>query len=448
MVKRAAFLMSATGRLALGTLLYTATRIMCRMEIYGLENVRRDPVSYMAISHKRDLDTMGPVFPVVWARGWQALVHDVRFAMRGDAFTPYFLSRIVTRPGWFSWLLQRVSVGPLLRGIGLYPLQDLRIRPAEEWIREHLQAEGDAVVSDAISSAFIQYLSRHFATSPADVGQWSLSCLLRWKYHVPMQVYWGSEIFIGAARRHAEQRAIARARQELDDVAAWMHAGGSLYSSPEGTLSANGTVSRISSGFHRMLRSAPEGTSVIPIAIIYDFMTTRRLSMFVEVVTPIADVGKLPRAQLDRELQTAWRRSMRFTCTQLASGLLLKTVEAGSTTLTLDGLAEGLVAQASVLVSEGRLVDDRLLRPKQTQKLAKSYLKYAEQHHLVKRLDGNRWSILDLEQVIDVRPGDVGYPMAPFTYACNELRDMLSAVDPPAEQQVPAPDKPENEIAG
>jgi hypothetical protein len=132
MVKRAAFLMSATGRLAIGVILYTSASIVCRMEVHGLQHVRQDAVTYMAISHKRDLDTFGPVFPVLRARGWHALVRDVRFAMRGDAFSPNFLSRIVPRPRWLSWLLRPISVGTILRCIVLYPLQDLRIRPAEE----------------------------------------------------------------------------------------------------------------------------------------------------------------------------------------------------------------------------------------------------------------------------------------------------------------------------
>jgi hypothetical protein len=194
MVKRAAFLMSATGRLAIGVLLVAAARIVCRMEIHGLERVRRDPVTYMAISHKRDLDTFGPVFPIVRARGWHALIHDVRFAMRGDAFTPHFLSRIVTHPRWLSWLLRPVSVGGLLRCIGLYPMNDLRVRPAEEWVREHLQTEGDAVVGNALNSEFIQYLSANSNVSTLLLEQQALSSLLLWRYHTPMQVYWGSEI--------------------------------------------------------------------------------------------------------------------------------------------------------------------------------------------------------------------------------------------------------------
>jgi hypothetical protein len=446
MVKRAAFLMSATGRLAMGVLLVGAARVVCRMEIHGLERVRRDPVTYMAISHKRDLDTFGPVFPILRARGWHALIHDVRFAMRGDAFTPHFLSRILTHPGWLSWLLSPVSVGPLLRGIGLYPLNDLRIRPAEEWVREHLQTEGDAIIGNAISSEFIQYLSANSKLSQAELQHQSLSSLLMWRYHSPMQVYWGSEIFIGSARRHAEQRAIARARQELDDVAAWMRDGGSLYSSPEGKLSSDGTLSRISGGFHRMLRAAPDGTSVIPVAIIYDFMTTRRLRMFVEVAPPIPDVTRLTRAELDLALQRAWRRGMRFTCTQLASGFLVKAAEAEpNSSFTLDGLVQAIVQQAVALDREGRLIDYRLLLPQQSKKLARNYLKFAERHRLVQHHGNGSWTILNARTAIDVRPGDVGYPMAPLTYAWNELQDMLGAdltVD------IQEAEKPHKEIAG
>jgi len=262
-----------------------------------------------------------------------------------------------------------------------------------------------------------------------------------------MQVYWGSEVFTGSARRHAEQRLIARARRELDDVAAWMHAGGSLYSSPEGKLSSDGRLSRISSGFHRMLRTAPQGTSVIPIAIIYDFMTTQRLRTFVEVMPPIADVTRMSRAELDQALQTGWRRGMRFTCTLLASEFLIKTAEAELASFTLESLVRAIVRRAHTLSAGGRLVDERLLFPSEAEKVARSYLKFAERHNLIQRRDASVWSILNLRQTITVRPGDVGYPEAPMTYAWNELQDMLQ-VDSGVNAPVQETEKPEKEIAG
>jgi hypothetical protein len=194
------------------------------------------------------------------------------------------------------------------------------------------------------------------------------------------------------------------------------------------------------------LRAAPDGTSVIPVAIIYDFMTTKRLRMFVEVAPPIPDVTHLTRAQLDLSLQRAWRRGMRFTCTQLASGFLVKTAETEPTSsFTLDGLVQAIMQQAAALDREGRLIDNRLLLPRQAWKLGGKYLKFAERHRLIQHDDNGSWTILDTRQAIDVRPGDIGYPVAPLTYAWNELQDMLGA-DLSVDLQ--GSDKPNKEIAG
>ena len=425
-MKRLTLVFSAGSRVAIGVILHLCSRLICRIEIHGLEHVHGTPRAYFAISHKRDLDAMGPVFSILRARGWRALTRDVRFAIRGDAFTRGFLSRMVHHPRWLSWLLRPLSVGPIIRGIGLYPLQDLHIRPAEEWIREYLRTEGDMPAGDILCGEFIQHVAAASKTPVAVLQSLPLSRLLGWRYHVPIQTYWGYDLFTGAAHRHAEQRVIALARHSLADVASWLHAGGSLYGSPEGKLSPDGTLSKISSGFHRVLRAAPEDTGVIPIAIIYDFMTTKRPHMFVEIAPAIAMAPTFSRIELDRQLHMAWRRAMRFTCTQLASGYLMTMCRAEIRTFTLDLLVRDITARAVSLVAEGRLVDKRLLRPRQARKLAHAYLNFAERRGLVRRSSKSVWTALPLDETIVVRLGDVGFPQAPLTYAWNELQDLLS----------------------
>jgi hypothetical protein len=431
-MERLALMLLAGSRTVIGMILYLSARLICRMEIHGLEHTRGPARVYFGISHKRDLDAMGPVYRILRYRGWRALGHDVRFAIRGDAFTRGFLSRMVKHPRWFSWLLRPLAIGPIIRAIGLYPLQDLHIRPAEEWIREYLHEEGDIAIGDILSNEFIQHLATTSGAPAAMLRTMPLSRLLGWRYHTPIQVYWSYDLFTGVARRRAEQRIIALAHQSLADVAAWLHAGGSLYGSPEGKLSPDGAISRISSGFHRVLRAAPDDTAVIPIAIIYDFMTTRRTQMFVEVAPPIPAAPTLSRVELDQQLQTAWRRSMRFTCTQLASGFLMKLCQSEIHTFTSDLLVRDITAQAVSLVAEGRLVDKKLLRPRQARKLAQAYLKFAERRGLVRRSSKSVWTALPLHETTGVRLGDVSYPQAPLTYAWNELQDLLS-IDKPAD---------------
>src|SRR5579871_3749660 len=121
----------AVGRLALCGAFATVPRLYYRVEAHGLELDAGKPRTFYAILHKRDADGMAPLPTILAHRGWRGLTSEVHFAMRSDAFERGFLARMVLRPRWCSFLLRPIALGPLLRGIGAHPLQDLRLRPAE-----------------------------------------------------------------------------------------------------------------------------------------------------------------------------------------------------------------------------------------------------------------------------------------------------------------------------
>src|SRR5215467_11570341 len=121
--------LGALGRLALATLFVVTTRLRYAIEIHGLERSTRAPRTYFAITHKRDMDSVAPLPALLAYLGWRARVRDVHFAMRGDSFERGFLSRIVLRPRWFSWLLRPISVGPILRAVGVQPIDGLQFHP-------------------------------------------------------------------------------------------------------------------------------------------------------------------------------------------------------------------------------------------------------------------------------------------------------------------------------
>jgi hypothetical protein len=54
------------------------------------------------------------------------------------------------------------------------------------------------------------------------------------------------------------------------------------------------------------------------------------------------------------------------------------------------------------------------------------YVRYLARRKLVGRVAGNRWRLATELRPIQVAPGDVGYKYEPFTYAWNELQDMLA----------------------
>ena len=416
----------AISRKIIGSAFGGASRLFHTVEVHGLEYDTKASRTYIAISHKRDLDPI-IIIPIVLShRGWRAWAGDIHFALRSDGFSPGYLAHLVPRPRWFARLLHPLDLGSVLRWLGAHPVEHLYIRPAEEWIRELIRAEGDLRAGDVLSPSFIGTLVTASGEQAVQIEELPISRLLSWRYHEVVQRAYGPEMLSGATRRHAEQRLLTIVKEHLADLAAWLWSGGSLLGAPEGRLSPDGRPGPITASLHRLLRAGPPDTCIVPISIIYDFMTVQRLRIFVDLAPAIEYAPTLPTRDLDAQLHQAWLRSARFTCTQLGAGFLVQKNREMAPVFTLDELARDLQRQASDLAAEGRHVDERLLRSDEVRKLAQGFLAYARRHSLVRRVDRHKWLPTANEERIEVWPGEVGYDRMPLTYAMNELQEMLS----------------------
>jgi hypothetical protein len=229
---------------------------------------------------------------------------------------------------------------------------------------------------------------------------------------------------IGAARRATERVVAHRARRYLADISAWMRHGGSIYSAPEGQFSSDGHLGRITSGFHRVLRDAPPEARVTPIAIMYDFMTTGRARMFIDLASAIEHAPALSRDALNARLRQAWMRAARYTCTQLASDYLVKARLEGSPTFDQADLTATVIRQARDLQSSGRSVDARLLTRRGARRRVRRYLAFVSRAGYLERAGDGTWKLRQFSLDITVPPGEAGYRTASLAYAWNELQDM------------------------
>jgi hypothetical protein len=405
---------------------WIASRLSFTIEIHGLAYDTKVPRTYIALLHKRDLDPIITIPIVLSHRGWRAMAGDVHFALRSDAFSPGYLAHLVQRPRWFARLLHPISLRSVLPWLGANPVEHLHIRPIEEWIRELLSTEGDMRAGNALSSTVIQELATTTGQSAQHIEDFPISRLLSWRYEPIIQRAYGPEVFIGQIRRRAEQRLLKMAKQHLADLSTWLESGGSIYGAPEGRLSPDGTLGPITASLHRVLHAGPSDTRVVPMSIIYDFMTVRRLHIFVDFAPAIEHAPTLPTGDLDAQLRTAWLRSARFTCTQLGSSFLMQRSHSGALAFTVDDLARELERQATDLAAAGRHVDARLLRSRDACKVAEGFLAYALRRGLIRRVDDRKWISIAHEERIEVWAGEVGYDRMPLTYAMNELQEMLS----------------------
>jgi hypothetical protein len=411
-------------RVVIGGAFWLATRLSNEITVTGRRYDDGAPRTYLGMAHKRDLDPIVLLPTLTFHHGWRRLRGELRYALRGDAFTQGYLARVVLYPRRLSRLLRVLSIGSVLRWLGTDSANAM-LRPAEEWLREALQNGGDRPAGEVVSPSLLEELAQASGESPEQLAQARLSHLLAWRYHLPLQHYYGPEALIGDARRPVQQRQIERIKQELAGLEEWLWQGGSIYSSPEGYLSPDGRFSPINVAFHRLMRAAPPDTRVVPLVLIYDFMTTQRTRIFINFAPAIEHAPALPVEELDDAIHTAWRRHAYFTCTQLASGFLRRASEAGVAAFSLDELAKNIHVQANQLASEGRFVDTHLLSLHGARRRAKGYLAYAEQRGLVRRDRRGVYTPTVAEPPLNLRPREVGYNLAPLTYACNELEDML-----------------------
>jgi hypothetical protein len=404
---------------------WVASRVFHKLEVRGVEYDPGASRTYYGILHKRDLDAIIIVPTVVFHRGWRGVAGDLHFALRSDGFSPGYLGRLVMHPRLLSRALRLLSIGPVLRWLGAYPVQDL-LRPAEEWVREALLLDIDSSVGNVFTSDFIEELATLTGEHHQQIASYHLSQLLDWRYQHALQYYYSSGILVLSMRRPLERRMVTRIKDSITELNTWVSSGGSLFGSPEGHLSPDGKISPINSNLHRILRHIPSDTRIVPISIMYDFMTVGRMRIFIDFAPTIDNAPLLPSSELDSRLRMAWLRSARITSTQLASGFLVNAEREGLSSFTVNDVVENVYHQAVKLAKAGRNVDQYLLTLNQTRKRAISFLAYAERHKLIRRIGKGTWTPTFHETAIQVRPREVGFDQSPLVYAWNELQEILN----------------------
>ncbi len=424
-MKHLKLMLSAISRLVLASAFWIAVNVFHRVEVHGLQNDSGTRPAYFAMCHRRDLDPMVEIPVVLWHRGWRALIGDVRFAMRSDAFSPGFLARIVQRPRWLSRCLRVIPLAAILRGLGVFPLQNVYMRPAEVWIRDALAVVGDVPVEDALTATFLEEVVQYHHGQQEGAQKGRLSALLAWRYQASLQAWQRVDIFREPVRSQMKRFVMTKTRRELADIAGYIHNGGSLWGAPEGGISLDGSIGRVTASAHRFVHDCPKELCVVPIAISYDYMTAGRVGIFVNVAPVIEHAPLLEQEALDGQLRDAWRSHMCVTCTLLASGFLVYARRSGMLEFTLDDITRSVTQQAALLAQAARPVDRRLLHARTARRLVTRYMRYAEREGLVRRKGRASWIAVAGSLTVEARPGEYGYEQNPLAYAWNELQELL-----------------------
>src|SRR5437764_15280990 len=111
----------AVTRKIIASAFWVATRLSFTIEVHGVAYDTKAPRTYIALSHKRDLDPIITIPTFLSHRGWRDWAGDLHFALRSDAFSPGYLAHLVRRPLWFARLLNPISLQSLFHCLAANP---------------------------------------------------------------------------------------------------------------------------------------------------------------------------------------------------------------------------------------------------------------------------------------------------------------------------------------
>ncbi|TAM58918.1 MFS transporter [bacterium] len=272
-------------------------------------------------NHQHDLDTMAVVLRLTLDGPWR---HPVFAAASRRLFEPGFMA---LRIRWLERLLRRLDSTTLFGLLGMLPIENqLYARPLASMALGVRLRHGDVALGSVFRAGALALLPAA-AHRLRDLERPALFYAVRASVQLSQlrQPYRGEML--------AELR--AQVESDLERLAEVLRRGGTLFLTPEGRHTLDGSLSRLRGALRRL---APLGDVRIA-AISYDPLLGRRLSLLYRVIAP-ADRGNL-------EASLAVARPV--TVSQLLSDWLAERVQPFTPQEAVDAVAERLRALPALL---------------------------------------------------------------------------------------------------
>jgi len=189
---------------------------------------------------------------------------------------------------------------------------------------------------------------------------------------------------------------LPRIQRQLRLFGELLDRGRDLYWTPEGGLTLDGRLSRFRAGFHRIVQESHAPLHLLPMAVIYDFMTTGRTRCFIRIGPEIGVDRGLARPELERQAHEAILRQMTITIGHLAAAVLRDLPE--STQFSRGELERLLANEGRRFVRAGLSVDPRLRRWPSFRRRVSRFLGYARRRDILRQEGGNWRLLLGCEQ--------------------------------------------------
>lgn len=275
---------ASVGRRALRWMLMLAVACLLSLYVavaYDARVLGRLPADRAGVlvlgNHQHDVEGMVVPARLFLGSPWRGPVYS---AASPRVLEPGFLAS--RGPRWLGRLFGGLSLGPVLRGLGVLPIENMPLmRPLASWAYEVYRRHGNLPAAEALTPEAVALLRPPAPSRLRDVwAGW------RWPQAGPL-------VSVRALRQPYREEARSglrrRVEADIDRLAAALDRGGTLYMTPEGRMTASGEMGRLRAALDVV---GAHARSIWLAATSYDPWAGRRLRMLTRLLPP-ADPSRL-----------------------------------------------------------------------------------------------------------------------------------------------------------
>ncbi len=392
-------------------LLLVVIKVRMRVQLFGGEHYSPPacpsaPATLIISSHKRDWDPLVCATHLYYQRGWwRPDGRRMAFIGREDMLSRGFLAEIVALwdwPRWASWLLDHVTLAPILSSLRGYPI----VRPLEFSTRQYLfelrEQEGNLPLTDVFSDEFLEQLD-HWAKFRAERSrrfhrrasrELHISDVLTWDYREPLMQRLRRRALLRERYEAYKTRQRAKITRQLRAAVGALERGDTLWLAPEGMITQDGAPRRVRESLQGLLEMMPPDTRILPANVTYDFMTTDRLRACLSIGPPLHQLAALGRADLGRAVTAAITGQAVVTMTMLGSRFLWERLQHDQPVFTLEEASAAISGHLLALAGQGAALERGLGDARHVQRRLRAFLAYGLRHGLLSREPDGAYKII------------------------------------------------------
>jgi len=402
---------------------YTLFHTLYNIKVEGLDNYTASPTTLITINHKRDLD-----IPIV-----ASILHlrktpfsdkrRMHFVAREDLFQPGFLTAHFPIFGISGPLIHRINIKLVMIALRAHRISHLIRQRIGPLIRELGQPNDAILMKEVVNPSGLALFTQMLGgRSETDIGDITISDFLGYSYSILHQQTTDIKFVHSDFSRKLRERTLRKVSEQLKDIAQILNHGNICMLAPEGRLSPDGHFWPVKSGLFRLISMTTRDIRVLPVNTTYDFMTLRRMRIYMTVGRELTGVKGLNKINLEQLVQKNIVTLGPVTLSHLGSEFLLNMLDNGREDFKEQEYVIKTMQRVDQLRTRNIRLEERLLTEQRLKKRIGDFLGYCVKRGIISN-KGDKSFVIN-RNLMKTRTFDK-FHENPMKYSANELKSLL-----------------------